>query len=185
MSDAMCPSAADQRFAAYFEVNGFSYDEDSIEGQLQSDDPKEYDLNCMRFCLSKLDHSTRNNCCGSYPQDDGRFSCWLITDETSGIDFNRGAHRAIMIGEEDWQRTLYNFTMSGLIDLGFNEISGAAVNDTITSVDIAVYPDGVTKTQIHLDYYANDEIAPKNYIAIDESFFIMPQNDDFYAEMNL
>ena len=130
----------------------------------------------MRFCLSKLDHTKRNNCCGSYPQDDGLFSCWLISEETSGLSFDGGAHRGIMIGdgEEDYHRTLYNFTMSGLIDLGFYEISGAAVNDTITSFDIAVYPDGVSKTQIHLDTNVAT-IAPKNYMAIDDSFLIMPQ----------
>jgi hypothetical protein len=68
-----------------------------------------------------------------------------------------------MIGDEDYQRQLYNFTIVGFVDLGFNEISGSAVNDTFSTVDIAVYPDGVTKTQIHHDTNTDGIIAPRNY----------------------
>ena len=75
--------------------------------------------------------------------------------------------------------------MAGWVDLGFNEISGTATNDTVTAVDIAVYPDGVTKTQIHLDVNVESEIVPRNYMRIEESFYILNQNDDFYAEIIL
>ena len=90
-----------------------------------------------------------------------------------------------MIGEEESQRVLFNFTMAGWVDLGFNEISGTATNDTVTSVDISVYPDGITKTQIHLDVNVESEIVPRNYMKIEESFYILNQNDDCYAEINL
>jgi hypothetical protein len=55
MMDAMCPSASQKRWDAYFDVNGFSYEPNSVMGQLQTNDPIDYDLNCMRFCLAKLD----------------------------------------------------------------------------------------------------------------------------------
>ena len=78
-----------------------------------------------------------------------------------------------MIGEEESQRVLFNFTMAGWVDLGFNEISGTATNDTVTSVDISVYPDGITKTQIHLDINIETIITPRNYMRIEESFYIL------------
>jgi hypothetical protein len=48
-----------------------------------------------------------------------------------------------------------------------------------------VYPDGVTKTQIHLDFNDQTTIVPRNYMKIEQSFFILSQNDDCYAEVNL
>jgi hypothetical protein len=42
--------------------------------------------------------------------------------------------------------------MTGFVDLGFGEISSSTgTNDTFHTVDIAVYPDGVTKSQIHYE----------------------------------
>jgi len=52
-----------------------------------------------------------------------------------------------MIGDEAYQRVLYNLTLAGWIDLGFNEIDASTgTDDTYTTIDINTYPDGVTKT---------------------------------------
>jgi hypothetical protein len=48
-----------------------------------------------------------------------------------------------MIGDEPYQRVLYNLTLAGWIDLGFNEVSASTgTNDTFTTIDINAYPDG-------------------------------------------
>ena len=70
MMDAMCPGVDwkdEGEGYKYFEVNGDHYDPNSVRGQLVTRDPKDYDLNCMRFCLAMLDPTKSNNCCGWYP----------------------------------------------------------------------------------------------------------------------
>ena len=82
-----------------------------------------------------------------------------------------------MIGNEEYQRTLYNFTMTGFVDLGFTELSSTSVNDTITELEIAYYPDGVTKTQIYEDKNINNPpIAPRDFKPIGDSFYLLVQN---------
>lgn len=142
----------------------------------------------MRYCLAKVAENPdgKDYCCGSYPQDTGHFSCWLIADETEGISFNRGAHKAIMIGNRDFQRSLYNFTMTGYVDLGFNEISASTgPNDTITEVEINVYPDGQTATQLLIDTSYDQNFGPRDFRPIEDSFFVLPQTEDAYAEIKL
>ena len=68
MMDAMCPNnwKGEGEGVKVFEVNG-DYDPNSVMGQLKTRDPRDYDLNCMRFCLAVLDPTKSNNCCGWYP----------------------------------------------------------------------------------------------------------------------
>merc|ERR1711937_863808 len=99
---------------------------------------------------------------------------------------NRGAHRAIMIGEEAHQRQLYNLTLAGWIDFGWNELSSA--NDTFTTIDIAVYPDGVTRTELHHEVKTETDCCdtPLGYFSpIDLNLYILPQNDNAYLELTL
>ena len=93
-----------------------------------------------------------------------------------------------MIGDDqDSHRTLYNFTMQGYVDLGFNEISSpTGTEDTITQVEINVYPDGQTNTQLYSEYLQTAEtFGPREYNVIEDSFYVMPQNDQCYAEIKL
>ena len=62
----------------------------------------------------------------------------------------------MLLGSDD---KLYNLTLDGMIDLGFNEVSASTgANDTWTTIDIAAYPDGSTKTQLHYDSGAGGEV---------------------------
>jgi hypothetical protein len=76
-----------------------------------------------------------------------------------------------------------------MIDLGFNEVSASTgANDTWTTVDIASYPDGSTKTQLHYDSGAGGEVhqmAPKEYMDIDVTFYVLAQNSNAYLDIVL
>lgn len=101
----------------------------------------------MRYCLAKADPTLKNYCCGWYKQTNGDVTCWAIP-EAGSLEYlgQSSGHRAILMGDSPELRTLYNFTLTGYVDLGFNELSSSSVNDTITEIEIATYPDGVTKT---------------------------------------
>jgi hypothetical protein len=100
MQDAMCKQDY-QMGEAHFTVNMQGYDPNTIEGQLATTDESHYELNCMRFCLAKLDPSRTGNCCGMYPHDNGDRSCWLVSGiTTSSFLLNRGAHKAMMIDND-------------------------------------------------------------------------------------
>jgi len=69
----------------------------------------------------------------------------LIPGETADLSFNRGLHKAIKISNNPDNQKLYNLTLAGWIDLGFNELSASTgANDTWTTVNVSTYPDGVT-----------------------------------------
>lgn len=190
MYDAMCPGQ-DWKDGPSFAMNNVNaiY---SIENVLHSSNKDEYDLICIRWCLAKLNTKAQDNCCGWSTWEksvggDGNSYCRLFEGESDDLMYNRGNHRAIKIGNEAYQQVLYNFTLSGWVDLGFNEISASSANDTVSYVEITVYPDGDPDngTPVHVEHHTDTEVAPGNYMPIEASFYILPQSDTAYAEINL
>lgn len=144
----------------------------------------------MRYCLHHLDRSPTgnltNNCCGWY-NNNGEVNCWLVPQgENDTISLDRGLHRAIMVANDS---KLYNLTLSGLVDLGLNEVSASTgTNDTWTTIDIGAYPDGVNKTQIHYETNLTDAyLAPREMGQIDVSMYVLASgyNDSAYLEIVL
>lgn len=129
----------------------------------------------MRWCLTKAEEFSgdKDLCCGFYDSGD-KADCWLTKDDS--ISMNRGAHRAIMIGNEEKYRTFGKLTTTGLLDLASNEIStSTGVNDIITEVEISVYPDGVNKAQVR-KFTSNMNLEPRVLLPMSEEFYILASN---------
>lgn len=129
----------------------------------------------MRWCLTKVEEFAGNKdyCCNWFPNGD-RADCWLTHDDS--ISMNRGAHRAIMINNDENQRTFHKLTTKGLLDLASNEIStSSGVNDAITEVEISVYPDGVNEAVV-LKKTGNWNLEPRVLLPMDDTFYILASN---------
>jgi len=78
--------------------------------------------------------------------------------------------------------------MHGFVDLGFNEISSSTgANDTFTEVEINWYPNGDSTDglNIHSELDADTTYGPRDYMPIEGSFYVLPENEDVYAEIIL
>lgn len=130
----------------------------------------------MRWCLTKVEEFAGNKdfCCGLYDSGD-KADCWLTHDDS--VAMNRGAHKAIMINNDENQRTFHKLTTKGLLDLASNEIStSTGVNDAITEVEISVYPDGVNEAVVKKKT-GNWNLEPRVLLPMDDTFYILASND--------